>query len=264
MTDKSKRPETQEYLTTTEAAKLLGVSPDTVLKWVKAGKVKSRRTLGGHFRIPASELELFASETSISGDSATVLSQAPTHQYCWEFLAGMGEIREECRDCITFRSRARRCYELKDVPGGLGCLNLMCDTECSDCDYYRVVQGQGITVIALASSGKLISDLQGSGVREGIDIRFATGEYEAAALIQGFRPDYIVVDCSFGQRRTADICGSLFADIRIPVPRIILSSKTKRIKDYCDREVFGWIRKPFSLQQLKECIRGVPTMASEN
>ena len=48
----------KDYLTTTQAAKLLSVTPDTVLKWVKAGKVKSYRTLGGHFRIPLSELNI--------------------------------------------------------------------------------------------------------------------------------------------------------------------------------------------------------------
>jgi len=257
-------PRKQEYLTTTEAAKLLGVAPDTVLKWVKAGKVKSRRTLGGHFRIPVSELSLFASETSTSVGTNKLTSQQTVHQYCWEFLAGGGEIKEECRDCITFRSRATRCYELKDLPGELGCLNLMCDTECTKCDYYRVVHGQGVNVIALSHTGKLISDIQGSGTHDGIDIRFVTAEYEIASLIQNFRPDYVVVDCSFGKRRTAEICSSLFADIRIPVSRIILSSRTRKIKDYCDREVFGWIRKPFSLQQLKECIRGVPTMTNAN
>ena len=36
----------KNYLTTTQAAKLLSVSPDTVLKWVKAGKLQARRTLG--------------------------------------------------------------------------------------------------------------------------------------------------------------------------------------------------------------------------
>ncbi len=254
----------RDYLTTTEAAKLLCVSPDTVLKWVKAGKVKSRRTLGGHFRIPVSELSRFASETQVAGDSAQLPLRPSAHKYCWEFLAAGGEIKEECRECITFRSRARRCYELKDLPGDMGCLNLMCDTECSDCDYYRTVSGQGINVIAMIHTPDLITDLQSSGTSEGIEIRFSSAEYETATLIHSFRPDYIVVDCSFGKRRTAEICGALFADIRIPVPRIILSSKTRKIEDYCDREVFGWIRKPFTLQQLKECIRGVPTMPSED
>ena len=41
------------YYTTSQAAKLLSVSPDTVLRWVKAGKISSYRTPGGHARIPA-------------------------------------------------------------------------------------------------------------------------------------------------------------------------------------------------------------------
>ncbi|MFH1374170.1 MAG: helix-turn-helix domain-containing protein [bacterium] len=263
MTEMPDEFRSRDYLTTTEAAKLLCVSPDTVLKWVKAGKVKSRRTLGGHFRIPVSELSSFASETPITVDWEQLSSRPAAHQYCWEFLAAGGEIKEECRDCITFRSRARRCYELKDLPGGLGCLNLMCDTECPECNYYQTVQGQGINVIALVRSGKLISDLQGSGVSEGIEVRFATGEYETATLIQSFRPDYIIVDCAFGKRRTAEICSNLFSDIRIPVPRLILSSRVMKIKDYCDQEIFGWIKKPFTIEQLKNCIRGVPKLAEQ-
>ncbi|OGL47597.1 MAG: hypothetical protein A2161_15390 [Candidatus Schekmanbacteria bacterium RBG_13_48_7] len=54
----------QKYLTTTQAAKLLSVAPDTILKWVKAGKLTSRRTLGGYFRIPMEELASFSSEIS--------------------------------------------------------------------------------------------------------------------------------------------------------------------------------------------------------
>ena len=43
----------KDYFTTTEAANLLSVSPDTVLKWVRAGKIESYRTPGGHSRIPS-------------------------------------------------------------------------------------------------------------------------------------------------------------------------------------------------------------------
>ena len=123
----------KDYLTTTQAARLLCVSPDTVLKWVKAGKVKSYRTLGGHFRIPFAELDLPSAEVDpdVSSDKAP---KRLVHQYCWEFLASGGAIKAECKDCITYRSRARRCYELKDLPGGMGCLNLLCDTECNKCD----------------------------------------------------------------------------------------------------------------------------------
>ena len=33
--------------------------------------------------------------------------------------------------------------------------------------------------------------------------------------------------------------------------------KTKEIEEYCDKEIFGWIRKPFSTDDLKEYIDGV-------
>ena len=43
------------YLTTTEFAKLCGVSRFTIINWAKRGKVKSIQTVGRHFRIPVSE-----------------------------------------------------------------------------------------------------------------------------------------------------------------------------------------------------------------
>ncbi|MBU8933691.1 MAG: excisionase family DNA-binding protein [candidate division Zixibacteria bacterium] len=252
----------KDYLTTTQAAKLLSVSPDTVLKWVKAGKVKSYRTLGGHFRIPISELRMPESGLHDQAPPVTLASDTQAHQYCWEFLAAGGKIKAECMDCITYRSRARRCYELKDLPGEFGCLNLLCDTDCNDCDYFKVVSGQGINVLILTGNRRLVKGINRIE-QSGLQIRFASGEYETAVAIQSYRPDYIVIDCAFGKKRTANLCSSLFSDIRIPVARIILSSKTRTTEDYCDHEVFGWIRKPFSVEELNSCIRGVPKLADK-
>ena len=248
----------KDYLTTTQAAKLLSVTPDTVLKWVKAGKVKSYRTLGGHFRIPKSELNI-----PESGDQSPATlngrnGQSSVHQYCWEFLAAGGDIKPECKDCITFRSRAKRCYQLKDLPEGMGCLNIMCDTNCSECEYYRLVNDQALNILILSDSNRLIEDPTSLDNTAGIELRFAASEYDAAVMIQDFRPDYIIIDCSFGKKRTGVICNNLFNDIRIPVPRVILSSKARNIKDYCNQEVFSWIKKPFSVRQMIDCIRGVP------
>lgn len=36
--------------TTTEVAKLFSVDPKTVKRWVYLGKLKSSKTLGGHYR----------------------------------------------------------------------------------------------------------------------------------------------------------------------------------------------------------------------
>ena len=259
MADITDKDLSKDFLTTTQAARLLCVSPDTVLKWVKAGKIRSYRTLGGHFRIPLSELDVpeAPGEVETNGSPA---GRPLVHQYCWEYLAAGGPVKEECKECITYRSRARRCYELKDLPGGMGCLNLLCDTDCDDCDYYKVVKGQGINVLVLSRGSALISDLDVDQDLDGLHLQFAENEYQAAMKIQSFRPDYVVVDCAFGKQRTASICSSLFSDIRIPVARIILSSKSHQIQDYCDKEVFGWIKKPFAIEQLKSCIRGVPKM----
>jgi len=248
----------KEFLTTSQAAKLLSVSPDTVLKWVKAGKIKSKRTLGGHFRIPSSEIKVFNGNEIVSLDNGLNNNLPAPYQYCWEFLAAGGPIKPECKECITFRSRASRCYELKDIPGSMGCLNLMCDTECDKCEYFKVVKGQKINILVLSENQKIVRDLDSLDDNSTFRILFSDDEYSAAVAIQEYRPDYIIVDCSFGKKRTGYICNNLFNDIRIPVVRIILSSKSKNINDYCDKEVFGWIRKPFKVDQLTECIRGVP------
>jgi len=257
MTEMADDSKNTDYLTTSQAARLLSVSSDTVLKWVKAGKVKSYRTLGGHFRIPLSELNMPLARQSAMASAVDEAAYPVSHQYCWEYLGG-GEVRPECRDCITFRSRAERCYQLRDLPGGVGCLNLMCDTECSDCEYFKLMNGQKLNILVLNQGGRLMTDIEKLDRFSEIQIRFARCEYEAAVMIQEFRPDYVVIDCALGKRRTSMVCQSLFNDIRLPVARIILSSKSKTIGDYCDKEVFGWIQKPFAIQQLMDCIRGVP------
>lgn len=49
--------ETPTYLTTGEAADLLGVSSQTVVNWIKTGKLDAIRTLGGHRRIDRTVIE---------------------------------------------------------------------------------------------------------------------------------------------------------------------------------------------------------------
>lgn len=44
-------------LTVSTFASALSVSPRTVRDWLAAGQVKAHRTIGGHWRIPRSELD---------------------------------------------------------------------------------------------------------------------------------------------------------------------------------------------------------------
>jgi DNA-binding response OmpR family regulator len=134
----------------------------------------------------------------------------------------------------------------------------MCDTECSECDYYRLVSSQATNVLIVSESSRLLKDVEEAYRHPDFRVSFAGSEYEAATLIQEFRPDYVVVDCALGKRRTGKFCSNLFNDVRLPVTRIILSSRTPTVEDYCGWDVFGWIRKPFDYHHLKACIEGVP------
>lgn len=50
-------PEGEQLLTPSEVAALFRVDPKTVTRWAKAGKLASIRTLGGHRRYRASEVQ---------------------------------------------------------------------------------------------------------------------------------------------------------------------------------------------------------------
>lgn len=45
-----------QYLRTSEVASILQVSPKTVSRWAKEGRLPYMATLGGHRRFPASEI----------------------------------------------------------------------------------------------------------------------------------------------------------------------------------------------------------------
>ncbi len=47
----------ERLLTLKEASRRLGVHPNTLRKWDREGKIRVVRTVGGHRRIPESEVE---------------------------------------------------------------------------------------------------------------------------------------------------------------------------------------------------------------
>jgi excisionase family DNA binding protein len=57
-------PSTQEprYLRAAEVADILYVSPKTVSRWAKEGKLPFMKTLGGHRRYPAAKIRELAEE----------------------------------------------------------------------------------------------------------------------------------------------------------------------------------------------------------
>jgi excisionase family DNA binding protein len=50
------------YLTTAEVAELLQVSPKTITRWAREGKLPHSRTVGGHRRYPREDIRDLAIE----------------------------------------------------------------------------------------------------------------------------------------------------------------------------------------------------------
>jgi excisionase family DNA binding protein len=57
-----KRAPAPKYLKTAEVAEILHVSPKTVTRWAKDGKLPHSRTLGGHRRFPSERIQELADE----------------------------------------------------------------------------------------------------------------------------------------------------------------------------------------------------------
>ena len=57
--------ELPRYLRTTEVADIMQVSPKTVSRWAKEGKLPFLKTLGGHRRYPAAEIGQLAEELRV-------------------------------------------------------------------------------------------------------------------------------------------------------------------------------------------------------
>ena len=54
------------YIRTAEAARILRVSPKTVSRWAKEGKIPHVMTLGGHRRFPSAAIEELARRLEIA------------------------------------------------------------------------------------------------------------------------------------------------------------------------------------------------------
>ncbi len=240
-----------KLLTTGQAAELCSVTTDTVYKWIRAGKISARRTPGGHHRIDPRILipYLKGGFYDIRPDSSRGI-----FQYCWEFNSESDVIPEGCKQCVVYRSGTRRCYEMSKLPKGSGYVGQFCDGSCEDCEYYKLVRGQPLNVLVVTDQNKLRNSLARVRRDKDLNLEVTDCEYRCSMLIDRFRPDYVVIDCSLGVERSREFARLLSEDPRIPLARVVLAGDRGDLPKECDKLVFALVQRQLSAETLAELV----------
>lgn len=232
------RTDSRTLLTTGQAAELCAVTPDTVLKWVKKGKLPASRTAGGHYRIALPDLKPFMADfgqkADASGDRPALGSEGPrgispqdgaeeTQEDlpCWEYLAQDGEIRHACKQCVVYRVRATRCFLMAGLETDVGHARQFCEGSCEDCVYFRRLQGLSTQVIFITADEELVARIEWRH-EDPVALRFARNGYEASAIIQDFQPEVMIIDLEGLPDQGMGLLDSIAADPRLPRVRVVL------------------------------------------
>ena len=98
-----------QLFTTGEVARRCSVKPDTVLKWIKRGRLRAARTLGGHYRVEERDiLPLLSKPASVETASAPKVSLLSQPLRCWEYMSE--DLREAAMQALTMDRAACREY----------------------------------------------------------------------------------------------------------------------------------------------------------
>ena len=246
-------------LTTGKAARLLGVEPDTVLKWIKRGKLRASKTTGGHHRIDAREVDRLL-HARASGNSAMTPEQCRFGPLrCWEYFAGQGEVHAECLECVVYRVRASLCFELLHLQPELAPDRRPCAATCSDCAYYQRVHGEAVRILLISEDPDLLGlVLEPPDPR--LQIAAARTAYEASRAVGSFRPAFAVVDRECASLDWKELTAMLSSDDRCPGLRVLLAAGASSIDPGSPPPAgtAALIAKPFGINALLELVGRFP------
>ena len=241
----------KQFLTTGEVAVLCAVTPDAVLKWIKSGKIPATRTPGGHFRIHQSEIpsDLIKKQTP-----PQALQQKRSFKYCWEFHALSGKTPDECQSCIVYHSRAERGYNMVQLPEEAGHAKKFFKETCENCDYYKMAKSQRYNVLIVTNRIKLRTSLEADLSSVNFNLSFADSEYQCSMIVNDFQPDFVVIDCTIGEKQCQKFASYLANDPRLPFVRVIMAGEKYKFPNECDPEIFSRIKPNFTIRELSDLI----------
>jgi hypothetical protein len=175
-------------------------------------------------------------------------------EYCWEFHSRSGAIEYECMHCVVYRSRSGRCFELAALAKEIGHARFHCTDTCESCAYYREIQDRKPSVLIVTAQAKLPGCLDTVSSLDSNSVRFAESDYHCGLLINSFRPDYVIVDCSMGTERSEMLARFLSDDHRVPFVRTIMVGEPDQLPEECSASVFAFVRATLSIEVLQDLL----------
>jgi excisionase family DNA binding protein len=247
------------FLSTGEAAARLSVQPDTVLKWIRRGRLKAWRTEGGHNRIDPADLE-----NLLGGSDGEPRPEPSRPLRCFEYFSENGVLREACSQCIVYHSRASRCFEAQRwlCEKGAG---RTCPGSCDSCSFFRRVHRLAERVLVVSADTELRERLE-SRVCDNLILRFASGAYKASIVVGAFLPGVVVVDQDLPAEEWKELIRALEDDERIPWVRIVVAVNHSAAVDQFPHKqpVSEWLVKPFNLEDLVRAVGSLEVEFAES
>ncbi|MBI4677131.1 MAG: excisionase family DNA-binding protein [Elusimicrobia bacterium] len=237
-----------DILSTGQAARLCSVTRDTVLKWIKLGKLKAVQTPGGHYRVRRASIRPYISTEPASQDPKR---DSKTLSFCWEYHSGGRDLERHCRECIVFKSQAQKCFLMAGLGAQAGHAGVHCKDNCYECEYFRFINAEPPNVLLVTEDEGLKRRLE-SQAGERLVLKAAGSGYEASAMVHDFRPDFIIVDDGLAGGKAFELCKHLTRDPRVAGAQIVLAVPKGREKAVLPQGVCASIDIPFSAGELQE------------
>ena len=246
-------------LSTGDVAKLFGVTPDAVLKWIKKGKLPATRTAGGHYRVSREACGALRLDDANGKEAAAPSAQRDKQhppQRCWEYFGRQGAPPQTCVNCLVYQARAQYCFKLAELGGDAGCGHNFCTTECRECPFYRACHGMATEVLVISRDEALNHRLDRQTDPDRVSLRFAISGYESATLIGTFRPAVVVMDSDLPEVREGRLAESVARDERIPGVKVFVACREGDEKAVA-RLGMPTLAAPFTAKQIEQLMESV-------
>ncbi len=242
-------------ISTGRAAGICGVTPDTVLKWIKKGKISAFRTVGGHYRIRLESLKPLLESPDKVLENLPGSSGGETG-FCWEYTDFDGEESKNCRDCVIFKAKAERCLVYAGQNQYSDFADRNCKETCEECEYFRYIRKSTYNVLIITNDNKFKEKIN-SGISGNMNIKYSCCGYETAMTIQDFRPDYIVVDETLDKSDADEIITNLINDSRVHGAQIVIATEDKISEKLENSGICASISMPFDSKDLRTCFENL-------